>query len=181
MNKANIFAGLIAGTLFGFFVNAEMVNNKVESAATQLGAKEAAQVEFDAGKASVNPSEVEDIKEAISAAKKSGKISEVKIFSWADQEYPADGVKAPESSVKLADQRADALKKMLKKNFGVKDVDTYNMAKRPNSLQELLKTGTAKSKDQLEASDAAPTKSEDTGMFGMAGKKSSAVVMVFTE
>jgi hypothetical protein len=181
MNKANIFAGLITGTLFAFFVNAEMVTKETESASSQLGAARVAQVEFDEGQSSIKPAEKDELKAALNEAKKSGKVAEVKIFSWADQEYPAKGVKAPKSSIQLAEQRSDSLKNMMKKDLGVSEIETYNMAKRPNALQEMLKTGTAKAKAQMETTGAAPTKSEDTGIFGLKGKKSAAVVLVYTE
>ncbi len=181
MNKANIFAGLITGTLFAFFVNAEMVGKETESASVQLGAARVAQVEFDTGQSSIKPAEKDEVKTAIEEAKKNGKVSEVRIFSWADQEYPAKGVKAPQSSVRLAEQRAESLKNMMKKDLGVTEVETYNMAKRPNALQDMLKTGTAKAKAQMETTGVAPTKPEDTGLFGLKGKKSAAVILVYTE
>jgi hypothetical protein len=181
MFRANMIAAVITATLFGFFVNAEMVNSETEDVGSKLGASQVAQVEFDEGQSALKANDADEIKAAVAEAKKAGNVTEVKILSWADQEYPAKGTKAPKASVSLADERANKIKDMVKKDLGVKDVDVYNMAKRPNAVQDILKTSTAKVKAEMETSGAAPTKSEDTGLFGLKGKKSAAVVLVYTK
>ena len=83
----------------------------------------------------------------VSAAERHGKISEVRVISWADAAYPAKGKKLPDSQRTLADQRAKAVEDVLKeKNVSVK---TYNMAERPGALAELLRTSDAKTKKSL--------------------------------
>ena len=181
MVKGNIVATMITATLFGFFVRAEIISSDTQKAGQNLGASQVVQVEFDEGKYNLQPGEADEIKNAINEAKKNGQIAEVKVLSWADQEYPAKGTKAPKSSVKLANNRADTIKTVMKNELGVKDVDTYNMAQRPNTIQELIKTNSAKVKAEMETSGAAPTKTEDTGLFGLKGKKSAALVLVYTK
>lgn len=170
---------VLALTVVALTANAESLNSETEKAAQSLGAKATSQIAFDAGTTDLKPSELAELREVVSQAKANGKISEIKVVAWADREYPAEGTTAPNQQVKLAEERADKIKKYLKKELKVSDVAVYNMAKRPNALQELFNTQTAKLKDKMETTGAAPTAAEDTGLFGLKGKTSEALVLVY--
>jgi hypothetical protein len=158
------------------------VNYETEKAANNLGAQASSEISFDHGKTDLKASEKEELKELVDQAKANGqKIDEIAVVAWADREYPAEGTMAPNQQVKLAEERAEKIKSYLKRQLNVSDVDVYNMAKRPNSLQELFNTKTAKVKDTMENAGAAPTNKEDTGLFGLKGKTSEALVLVYTK
>lgn len=165
----------------GPLAQAEMVNSETQTASAQLGAAKVAQIEFDEGQSALKPADMEEVKNAVAEAKTQGKIYEVRVVSWADQEYPAKGTTAPKASVKLAEDRADRVKEYIKKDLAVSDVKTYNMAKRPNTLQEFFNTKTAKTKESMEKSGAAPTNDADTGFFGLKGKTAAAIVLVYVK
>jgi hypothetical protein len=182
MNMKTLSRTVLALTLAGFAANAKTMNSETEKAAMNLGAHASSQIQFEKGKADLKPEELNQLKEVVNQVKASGqKIDEIKIISWADREYPAEGTTAPNQQVKLAEQRADKIKDFLKKELKVGDVDVYNMAKRPNSLQEIFNTETAKVKDSMQNAGAAPTNKEDTGWFGLKGKTSEALVLVYTD
>lgn len=173
---------VLALTFVGFTAQAESMNSETEKAAMSLGAHTSSQIAFEKGKTELKPAELAELKEVVNQAKSAGqKIDEIKIIAWADREYPAEGTTAPNQQVKLAEERADKIKSYLKKELKVSDVEVYNMAKRPNALQELFNTQTAKVKDSMETTGAAPTTKEDTGLFGLKGKTSEALVLVYTE
>ena len=69
----------------------------------------------------------------------------------------------------------------LENELKVGSVNTFNMAKRSNTLQEFLNTPTARVKKTLEESGAAPTNREDAGFMGLKGKASAALVLVYTK
>jgi hypothetical protein len=161
---------------------AENLNTEVERASQQLGAQGASEIKFDQGKTDLKPDEVAELRELIQQAKSGGqKIEEIKIVAWADREYPAKGTTAPNQQVKLADERADKIKKFVKDDLKIDDVEVYNMAKRPNALQDIFETKTAELKKSMEGTGAAPTTGEGTGLFGMKSKISEALVLVYTE
>lgn len=172
---------LLAITFVGIAAHAENLNTQTETAAANLGAKMSSQIGFEKGKTDLKADELAELRQVINRAKADGKIDEIKIIAWADRDYPAEGTTAPNQQVKLAEERADKIKSYIKKELKVSDVEVYNMAKRPNALQELFNTQTAKVKDQMETSGAAPTKKEDTGWFGLKGKTSEALVLVYTD
>lgn len=170
-------------TFTGFGAHALDVTTEKEKATMSLGAQHSTEVAFDEGKTDLKQDELNELKEIVNQAKSGGqKIEEIKIISWADREYPAEGsTAAPNQQIKLADDRAEKIRNYLKKELKVSDVEVYNMAKRPNALQELFNTQTAKVKDTLEKTGSAPTTEEGTGMFGLKGKTSEALVLVYTE
>lgn len=146
----------------------------------KLGSSASQELSFNEGEAALTSDKMDEVKRVVEEAKAMGPISEVKIISWADREYPADGEKASKDSIKLADRRADNVKKYLKDTLKVRSVKTYNMASRPNALQDMFNTSQAKVKEKMEKSGAAPT-TGDTGIFDMGGKSSKALVLVYTK
>lgn len=162
------------------FIALLLVSSLAFAETDKLGSSKSAEIGFEKGMASLTDSDKESIKKTVEDAKAMGTIKEVKVVSWADREYPADGEKASKESVKLAEARADSLKRYLK-DLKVSSVKTYNMASRPNALQETFHTSQAKVKDQLEKSGAAPTSSQDTGFMGLNAKTSAGLVLIYTK
>lgn len=157
-----------------------MVTAETEAAARKLGASTVGEVEFDTGKADLSEIAQHDLNELKSEAQQAGDITEVRVIAWADKEYPPEQQKRyTKADIKLADQRAEKVKAFLRDQLHLKSIATYNMAKRPNLLQEMLKTPTAAIKDTLEKSGAAPHTEKDTGLFAEKSKSSTALVLVF--
>lgn len=148
----------------------------VETVATGLGAHKVTNVSFDKGTAALTDSEKGDLSSAISDARSKGKIQEIKVLAWADREYPQNGEKAAKQDVSLAENRADVIKNYLKKELDVSKVTVYNMAKRPNTIQELFKTSDDRVKQALEANGAIQTSGKTDG----SSQASSALVMVIS-
>lgn len=170
--------GVLAGAFIYASANAWVPNGGTQSAAKDLGAVTVSEVKFSAGRVVLSEDEQRDIKNSVEEARKDGKIKEVKVIAWADREYPAEGVTATTESIQLADHRADRIRSFLKEHCAVDSVTVYNMAKRPNSVQELLNTSQSTVKENLEKGGNAPSRSE-TGFLGLKGKASSALVLVF--
>ncbi|OFZ11211.1 MAG: hypothetical protein A2Z20_11010 [Bdellovibrionales bacterium RBG_16_40_8] len=155
------------------------VNSETRKAASRAGAATVAEISFSKESVDLSDGAKKELQEAISAAGKKGEIKEVRVAAWADQEYPPKGVALAGSQIDLAEKRAESVQSYLKQSLNVSDVSTINMAERPTGIQNMLKTPGAKTKNILENSGAAPTGSDQTGLFGLKGKASQAVIMIY--
>lgn len=128
-------------------------------AAAMSGGSEFAVVEFEKGSYALTSEGRATLQKVANVAKNEGRdVDEIKVLAWADREYPADGSKADSRDVNLADDRASVIKTYLKDDLNADiDVDKHNMAKRPGSFSELVKTEDYKIKNNFENSGAAPT------------------------
>jgi len=177
MKKGKLSLMLAAG-LFGLSLNSMAVSGETEHAASAMGAAKVSQVSFDQGKSTLSDSARAEIKNVVEEAKKSGKINEIRLAVWADREYPSPDTKAPKADVKLANDRADEIKKYIKNELKVSDIKTFNMAERPNALQSMLGTKTAEVKETMEGSGAAPKTEKEKGIFNQKAQASTAVIMI---
>lgn len=155
------------------------VNSETRKAASRAGAATVAEISFSKESTDLSDGAKKELEEAITAAGKKGEIKEVRVAAWADQEYPPKGVDLAKSQIELAEKRAEGVQTYLEKSLNVTGVSTINMAERPSGIQNALKTPGAKTKNTLENSGAAPTGSDQTGLFGLKGKASQAVVMIY--
>ncbi len=171
------FAATVTGTVIP--IRASIVNNETRQAAAQAGSGELTQIEFRINSDILSESEENDMKSFVATAKKRGEIKELKVLAWADQEYPGKGLRLSATQEKLASNRAEAIAKYLKKQFGFGYVQMMNMAIRPNALQNAFKTPTAVTKEAMENNGAAPTDQNQTGLFGLKSKSSQALVLVY--
>ena len=177
MKKMNVGMMLVAG-LMSLSLNAIAAGSETEHAASSLGAAKVSQVKFDEGKSVLSDSARQEIKTIVDDAKKAGKIDEIRLAVWADREYPAADTKAPKADVKLAEDRANEIKKFIKNELKVSDVKTFNMAERPNMVQTWMGTKTAEVKETLEGSGAAPKTEKEKGLFNQKAQASTAVIMI---
>lgn len=91
----------------------------------------------------------------VQKSRKSGNIQQIKVIAWADQAYPESGSSEnSERQIRIADQRNEEIKEYFDENYPDFDVDVYNMAKKPNALQELFETSDARMKNTLNRSGA---------------------------
>lgn len=96
-----------------------------------------------------------DIKKLAAYARQNKKpIEEIRILAWADKEYP-DKVngKAGPSEIILASERARVIRELLEKELKeYEDIDSYNMARRPNLLSKVLRNDEYDVKKAFESS-----------------------------
>ena len=180
MTKRNLFDLALGFAFAGAVAQAAVFeSSETEKAVQALGAVASSEIAFDQDSSTLKSTEANDLRLTIKQAQQTGKISEVKVVAWADREYPVEGTKASDHDIRLANDRADRVKRYIKQEFSVRDVSTYNMAKRPNTLQEILKTGTQRLKKTLQDTGAAPTSTDQTGPFGLNGKASEVLVLIY--
>jgi hypothetical protein len=157
-----------------------IVTSETEAAARKLGASTVGEVEFNAGQTGLDDDAKNDLNDLKKEAEQAGAIEEIRVIAWADKEYPiAEQKRYTRADIRLADERAQNVKNYLERDLHLKSITTYNMAKRPNLLQEMLKTPGAAIKDTLEKSGAAPHSEADTGLFAEKSKSSTALILVY--
>ncbi len=146
-------------------------------AAAMSGGSEFAVVEFAKGSFALTSEGRLTLQKVANVAKNEGRdVDEIKVLAWADREYPADGSRADRRDVNLADDRASVIKTYLKDELNADiDVDKHNMAQRPGSFSELVKTDDYKIKNNFEHSGAAPSA---TSTDNLRTKVSKAVIVI---
>lgn len=137
-------------------------------------------VEFEKGKDKLSESSKKALKNFIEKAQKEGReIDDIKIMAWADKEYPVQGAKVDKKDVKIAEERSEAIEDYLKDDL---DTDgnyaSFNMAKRPNKVNEFFKGDDYKTKKTFEESGSAPTSASEELATFMNNKASKALIMV---
>lgn len=155
------------------------VNSETRKAASRAGAATVTEISFSKESTDLSDSAKKELQQTIVGASKKGEIKEVRVAAWADQEYPPKGVDLAKSQIELAEKRAEGVQTFLEKSLNITGVSTINMAERPSGIQNMLKTPGSKTKNTLENSGAAPTGSDQTGLFGLKGKASEALVMIY--
>lgn len=134
---------------------------------------------FNKGRASLDTLSKQHLKDLISNAHKTRKeINEIRILTWADKEYP-DKVngKASTSDIILASERAQKIRDYLELDLKeMEDIDSYNMAKRPNLMSKLLQNDEFKVKEAFESSGATGDKLPDGSVSYT--KASKAIVII---
>ncbi|MDZ4662231.1 MAG: hypothetical protein SGJ18_11500 [Pseudomonadota bacterium] len=186
-NKKNISILLVVFSfgLVGYMSSVNFANAAVDSetqkAASRFGAATVTEINFSKESGDLSEDAKKELQQVLTEAGKKGTIKEVRVAAWADQEYPPKGVDLAGSQVDLAEKRAGSVQLYLEKSLNVASVSTLNMAERPSRVQDLLKTKAAKTKNTLENTGAAPTDSDHTGLFGLKGKASQAVIMIYNK
>lgn len=123
-------------------------------AVTNTVAKEAeannfVEIEFNQGSASLTQSAKSSLNSIIKQARQDGKIDEVIVLSWSDEEYPSKNLKElPKEQRELAGKRNKTVEQYVKTMRSI-DVNSYNMAERPSSFSKLFNTSDSKLKNSL--------------------------------
>lgn len=136
-----------------------------------------AEIRYPKGAKSLSNEQKREIDEVVSMAQSKGEIDQVKVLAWADREYPRKGVKIPRLERSLASERSKAVRRYLKERHKISEVDTYNMAERPNTLEKLFSTSDYKVKSAAEVRGQAPT-AENPDLIRSNGRSSTALVVV---
>lgn len=116
-----------------------------------LGAETVAQLRFSEGSSRLSNDSRRSLADALSRAKARGELEEVKVISWADQEFPSvQGKKLSPRQQNLARERNEAIEAVVRQETNGVDVDSFNMAERPNALERLFRTEDYRVKRSLE-------------------------------
>lgn len=107
--------------------------------------REATSVYFDKGSSTLTALEKTRIQDRVKALKDDKMLDEVVVASWSDKPYPAANEKLSDADKSLADKRNDAVKSVLR-DAGVKSLDAYSMAEKPNWFQKVFGTDAAQVK-----------------------------------
>jgi outer membrane protein OmpA-like peptidoglycan-associated protein len=132
------------------------------------------EITFPKEKATISKQAQEEIRALYKKASGKGKIDEIKVITWGDQEYPSVyEKKLSEKQINLVEKRNDAIEKYLGTLNKNTDVETYSMAERPGTLKKLFSSEDAKIKKSLETAGIPNT---DTTVK-VPGKASKSVVI----
>jgi len=152
----------------------QKLNNAV---ALQARAHNFVEIEFAPGSAQLTESAKTSLDSVIDQARAAGKIDEVLVFSWSDEEFPSKNLKKlPKRQRDLAEDRNDTIKKYVKNGRSL-DVDTYSMAEQSNPLSKWFNTTDSKLKNSFTAAGL-PT-SSDVNQYP--SKASRSVILVKVE
>ncbi len=107
-----------------------------------------------------------------------GKVEEIKVITWGDQEYPSvHDKKLSVTQQNLVKMRNDALEKYLDDLSSDAKIETFSMAERPDALNKLFSSDEAQIKKSLETAGIPNT---DTTVK-VPGKASKSVVIFIME
>lgn len=155
-------------------LDSQKINNTV---AQEARAHNYVEISFDQGSATLSDSAKTSLDAVVEQARTSGKIDEVLVFSWADEEFPSKNLKKLSKQQRdLAEKRGDAIEKYMKSKRSL-DVDSYSMAERSNALSRWFNTTDSKLKNAF-TSAGLPT-SADSNQYP--SKASHAVILVKVE
>lgn len=137
------------------------------------------EVTFPKQKAEVGPEARASLKKLAMKAKSKGKISEIKVITWADQEYPSKQEEDLSQAQKsLVERRNKAITKYLDQLDKNAKVKTYSMAERPGAIEKMFSSEGADIKKSLEGAGI-PTTETAAKMPGKASK--SVVIFLMDE
>ena len=144
------------------------------AAAVKAGAQDFVEIVFQNASSLLSDDAKESLNLIIQQTRQDEIIDRVIVLSWSDQEYPSKKLKRlPKIQKELAEKRNKAIAKYIKILKDV-NIDSYNMAVRPNTLSKLFNTTDSKLKTSLLAAGL-PTTS-DSNQY--AGKASHAVILL---
>jgi len=119
------------------------------------------------------------LKAFIESAVTSGTIKEIKVASWSDREVPTDPAKSlSKEDRRLAEERADMVRKYLRDQLKMKKVETYNMAHGAGRIAKAFRTEEAELRAAFASKGAAPGKLRPEVIAIRDHGKASTVVIV---
>lgn len=147
------------------------------AAAKEVRAHNFVEINFPQLSAVLSYSATSSLDAAVQQAKQRGEINQIIVLSWSDEEYPSQKrKKLSKLQSALAEKRNVAVKKYFSSMKNI-DVDTYNMAERPNTLSKLFNTADTDLKNSLMAAGLPTTADE----LQYPSKASHSVVLIKIE
>ncbi len=149
----------------------------MNSAILESNAYNFVQIGFAKGSSELTDSARVSLNSVIKQAVQAGKINEIVLMSWADEEYPSKNRnKLSQAERTLAKNRNAAVEAYLKKLSGA-DLDAYNMAEQPTAFSKWFNTPDTRLKNAL-VSAGLPTTAHATKAEG---KASQSVILIKLE
>jgi hypothetical protein len=147
------------------------------SAASVAEAKNYVEIKFNEGSSSLSDTAKDSLRSVLNEARQVGKVDEVIVLSWADENYPSKELKKlSKQQRELANQRNKNIKEYLKMVRDV-DVNSYNMAERPSAFSKLFNTADNELKNSM--LEAGLSTTADKADY--ASKASHSVILIKTK
>lgn len=155
------------------------VSMESKQLASEQESKFVTEITFPKEKSNLSKAAKEDLNNLYQKAAKKGKIHEVQVITWGDQEYPSVHEKRlSEKQIKLVEKRNKTLENyLIGLTKDLADVETHSMAERPGTLNRLFASEDARIKKSLETAGIPNT---DTSVK-VPGKASKSVVIFIME
>jgi hypothetical protein len=149
----------------------ETVTNAV---AMKANASDFVEIKFNKKSSSLTDEAKISLNLLVKDAKQDGNIDELIVLSWSDEEYPSKNLKKlPKFQKELAEKRNRAVEAYVK-SMRIIEVNTFNMAERPNTITKLFETTNSKLKNSLLAAGLPTT--ADPAQY--ASKASHSVILI---
>ncbi|MGZ5279186.1 MAG: hypothetical protein ACXWC9_04545 [Pseudobdellovibrionaceae bacterium] len=147
--------------------------------AKQLAAEQEApfvtEVTFKKGSSVLTPDAKQRLETLFKRVQSDQTVEEVKVITWADEEYPAASTKSLSKGQKeVAEDRNKELKRYLNNKNSDLKVSAYNMAERPSAFTNFLGTSDSRIKKSLESAGIPTTEAKNKAT----AKASKAIVML---
>lgn len=171
--------------MFPVFGCAQYEKNKIDQenriisndAAVESEAHNFIEIEFNPGSSRLSENSKSSLNKIMKQAKNAGKIDEVLLFSWADEDYPSKNmIQLSPSQRSLASQRNKSIEHFINSIKKV-DVNSYNMAERPSSISQWFNTSDNRLK-QAFLNAGLPTTADSTNYTS---KASHSVIFITLE
>lgn len=131
------------------FTDAQAVT---ESVSREVNASYVVELQYKKGTSDLTEESKKRLNNLVQTASSQGRLDEIKVLSWADQEYPsAQQKKLSQAQRDLANRRNENVENYIESMKWNVDVDTYNMAKQPNAFSRWFNTSDARLKKSLVA------------------------------
>jgi len=166
MKQSTYSVYIIAMGLALFSISCTSASQRAESLPPSTEAKIVAQeqkasyvteISFATGSSKLSDSAKLKLDETLNRARQAGTIDDIKVIAWADHEYPSKAKKKlSKRQVALAGGRGEVITNYFKP-LTPASIDNYNMADRPNALENLFSSPDARIKRSLESAGIATT------------------------
>lgn len=129
-------------------------------AAAEVNANLFVEIEFRQGSAGLTDKGKKSLQDLMQKSLERGKIDDIMILSWADNEYPSGNLKRlSKGQVKLAKERNTSVQQYVK-SVADASIEQYNLAKQPGLFARWFNTADARLKNTLVAAGL-PTTSDE--------------------
>jgi hypothetical protein len=128
-------------------------------------ANDVIELDYRVGESRLSKAEESRLLDALNKTLEGGGRAEVDIISWSDHEYPADKSSQSKDDIRLAKNRNDYLKSLIKRWNEKVSIRQVNMAEKPSMFEKLVHHKKFEIKQELEST-------------GIQKKKSKSIVLV---
>lgn len=148
-----MFLGIVEAT--GVKKTANNAAEAVQTKVYDLMDKDITTVSFAKGSDTVTDAEKRDLRSLVNSVRDDAKIDQIVVAAWSDKSLPTptNGKDLPAADQKLADKRAESVKKILAE-LGASGIKTYSMATTPSWISEVFGTTESQVKNTVKGHPA---------------------------